>query len=117
MPSQARYGASATCAADRVATAVAASQTPSIGTQHSAARYSPPGGQPASPAAAGLPPATRETGAAAVISAAAARSRVIRNAARAAARTADLAAGRLITAAPPAGPVAALALAKVPRAG
>src|SRR5262249_59044671 len=47
MASQARYGAWATCDADRVATAVAASQTTSIGTLHSAARYSRPGGHPA----------------------------------------------------------------------
>src|SRR5260370_34827495 len=97
MASQARYGACATCAADRVATAVAASQTPSIGTQHSAARYSRPGGQPASQATAALPPATTDTGAPAMITAAAARSRVIRNAAPPREPTAALPAGRLVT--------------------
>src|SRR5258708_36028290 len=78
--------------------AVAASQTTSIGTHHKAARYSRPGGQPASQAAAAPPPATSATGAATPIRAAAARTPAVLNAARAAAGPADLLPGRPITA-------------------
>src|SRR5262249_46214992 len=83
MASQAAYGAVAAWAADRPAIAMAASQTASIGRQQSAARYSRPGGQPASQAAAALPAAARETGAATTLSPAARASRPPRPAARA----------------------------------
>jgi hypothetical protein len=53
-----------------------------MGTDHNAARYSLAGGQPPSQAAAVLPAATTETGAAAMISADAARTLVILRAAR-----------------------------------
>src|SRR5215472_4381326 len=97
MASQARYGASVTCDADRAAMAVAASQTTSIGRLHSAARYSRPGGHPARQATATPRPATSETGAAATTSAAAARIRAARNAARPTARPGRRPAACLLT--------------------
>src|SRR6266571_3147583 len=68
--SQARYGAAATGCHAPAAAAVAASHTATIGRLHRAARYSRPGGRPARHAATTVPVATRETGAAAMISAA-----------------------------------------------
>ena len=75
MASQAAYGAAATLAADLAGDSrwPPARRRPSARSR-AAARYSRPGGQPRSQAAAALPAATSETGAAATISAAAAAS-------------------------------------------
>src|SRR5215472_10294223 len=70
--SQARYGAAATCHQDLVMIAVAASHTTTMGRHHSAARYSRLGGQPRSQASVRAPTATRNTGAAAMTTSAAA---------------------------------------------
>src|SRR5215471_21169047 len=70
--SQARYGAAATCRQDPVVTAVAASHTATMGRHHNAPRYSRRGGQPRSQASVTAPAATRDTGAAAMTTSAAA---------------------------------------------
>jgi len=102
MASQARYGACATRAALLSCTAVAASQTATIGPHHSAAAYSLRGGQPRSQASTALAAATRETGSATTISAIAAAPARTWPAARAAARTASRLTHRPITAPSPA---------------
>src|SRR5262245_61280856 len=98
--SQARYGAAATCHQDLVVIAVAASHTPTIGRHHSAARYRRRGGQPRSQATVTAPTATRDTGAAAMTTSAAAAYLASLPATRTVASTASRPRYRRITAGP-----------------